>query len=206
MLLKYEREIDFPRIVRSNEPSVLKLKQESFETLLGFVTMCVKNYLEYSFPSQVGIAAMFANDLIETRPTWKAADFVNLFKFFRQRMDTISAVNSDPNCVIKKPDNENLKVFGNTITPQKLMEMVAVYEEHRAVEFEKFVNETRGEYQNPGERSFSDDSIKGQLGRMMEATSAKQEEKRMKGQLHERKVTSDENYFQREHGAPKDAA
>lgn len=125
---------------------------------------------------------MFANDLIETRPTWKAMDFPNMFKFFRQRQDI-----------------EGLKVFGNTITGQKLMEMVAVYEDQRAAEMEKYQRE-KSQSEKHTDRLYNDNSIKSLMGRTADEVAAKQEELRQKGKLKERTVAPDENYFSKVHG------
>ncbi len=179
-----ERKINLPEIIRSSEPSVLKLRQENFNELLLYVTACVKNYLDYCFPNQSGIATQFANDLIDTRPTWKAADFISLFKFFRQNAHL-----------------EGLKVFGNTITGSRLMEMVAVYEEHRAGELQKMHEEKRGnlQEQNRRERTFNDTDTKALFGRMAEDAAARQEEKRVKYGTKETPAP-DETYFKEVHG------
>lgn len=192
-----ERQISLPDIVRSTEPSVLKLRQDDYPQLFSFVTACATNYLGYCFPQQTAIAPNFANDLIETRPTWKLADFVAMFKFFRQRQDL-----------------PELKVFGNTITGVRLMEMVTVYEEHRAREFEQLQAEKRGEYvaanrvANPLVQRLAL-KMKGEgfaptgdkvLGAQSERVNAEQERRRMNGEINERSVAPDETYFKREHG------
>lgn len=123
-----ERQIDFPSIVASKEDSVMKLRTDNYELLVNFAVMCAKSFLEICYPNQVHIAPVIASDLIETRPTWRAADFINLFKFLRQRQDL-----------------EELRVMGNQITVPKLMEMVAVYEDHRAMALEQHHAGKKGE-------------------------------------------------------------
>ena len=120
-----ERTISIPDIVISSEPSVMKLRKEKYEHLLSFAVMCVKNYLEYCYPNNVNISAQFASDLIDDRPTWKLADFVMCFKWLRQ--------NPQP-------------VFGNTITPQRLLEIISAYEDAKAQEREKAYYENRGKH------------------------------------------------------------
>lgn len=124
-----ERKIDFMSILTGGETSLHLLRKDKYEEVFAFALMCARNYLEYAYPNQVNLAAQFALDLIETRPTWKLADVVNLFKTFRQRQDL-----------------EGLKVMGNTMTGQKLMEMVGVYEELRAIEHEKVIAIQQGEH------------------------------------------------------------
>lgn len=119
-----ERQISLPAIVRSAEPSVMKLRNENYGQVLSFAVMCVKNYLEYCFPNNVNIAAQFAADLIDSRPTWKMADFVMCFKWLRQ--------NPQP-------------VFGNQITPQRLLEIIVAYEEQRANAMEQAHYERKGQ-------------------------------------------------------------
>lgn len=120
-----ERAISVPDIVRSTEPSVMKLRKDNYGQVLSFAVMCIKNYLEYSYPNNVNISAQFASDLIDSRPYWKLADFVMCFKWLRQ--------NPQP-------------VFGNSITPQRLLEIIAAYEDTRAQEHEKAYYENRGKH------------------------------------------------------------
>lgn len=127
-ILTFERQIDFCSIIESETPSVLFLKQQDYDSLYDFVTACATNFLKLCYPNQVQIAPVIASDLIETRPTWRAADFPNLFKFFRQRQDI-----------------EGLRVMGNQITIPKIMEMVVIYEEHRAAEVERQRAKQKGE-------------------------------------------------------------
>lgn len=126
-ILTHERGLNLPDVLRSSEPSVISLVKTNYPNLMKFAALSVKNYLIYCFPAQANIATQFASDLIEQRPDWKAADFILCFKFIRTRQDL-----------------PELKVFGNTITPQKLNEMIAVYEEHRSIEREKIHAERKG--------------------------------------------------------------
>lgn len=184
-----------PDIVRSPEPCIgfltapNSLASQSYENLFKFVTACVVKYLQYSSPATVGIASDVAADLIEKNPSWKTADFLMCFKFFRMRQDI-----------------QELKIFGNTVTGQKLMEMVAVYEEHRAAEHEKMMNEKKGEHMRPTVRTHSESDVKKLMGNLADEAAARMEELRMKGKLKERKEAPDENYFKREHGLQDNAA
>lgn len=127
--MKMERVINLPDIIRSSEPSIIKLRAEKYDSLYDYAVRCATNYLQVCYPNQIGLAPVIAADLIETRWSWKAADLVNLFKFLRQRQDI-----------------EALRVFGNQMTMPKFMELVSVYEAHRADEFEKFRNEQGGKH------------------------------------------------------------
>lgn len=127
-ILQAERQIDFMDILQSKEASVMKLRKENYDDLYDFAVDCAGNFLKLCYPNQIGLAPVIASDLIETRPTWKALDFINLFKFFRQRQDL-----------------EGLRVFGNQITIPKLMEMVSVYEQHRAQAIEDLHNQEKGD-------------------------------------------------------------
>lgn len=181
----------------SNAPGSLAAK--NYDEVFRFATMCVAKYLQYASPSTVGIAADIAADIIETRPTWKLADFILCFKFLRQNAGQNLPKNTDPNCIVYKKDAESLKVFGNIITGTKLMEMIALYEETRVVEFEKCRKESLPT--STIKRTAQDTSVKSLMGRMAEDAAAKREQLRLKGQLHdEKKVAPDEDYFKREHG------
>lgn len=125
-IVTQEKKIDFPAIVRSKEASVMKLRQENYDQLFNYATLCAGNFLEICYPNQLPLAPVMANDLIEKNPYWKAADFINLFKFIRQRQDI-----------------KQLQVLGNQITIPKFMEMVSIYEDWRAQEDEKYRQEQK---------------------------------------------------------------
>ncbi len=126
-ITKHEHHVSLPDIIRSSEPSLLKLSKENYDALYDFAVASASNYLKICFPNQIHLAPVMASDLIETRISWKAADLVNLFKFLRQRQDI-----------------KGLRVTGNVLLMPKFMELVSVYEEHRAQELEKFQMEEKG--------------------------------------------------------------
>ncbi len=126
--MQMERAINLPDIIRSSEPSVIKLRADNYGSLFDYAVTCATNYLSVCYPNQLGLAPVIASDLIDTRWSWKAADFINLFKFLRQRQDI-----------------EELRVFGNQLTMPKFMELVSVYENYRAMEFEKAKQEQLGQ-------------------------------------------------------------
>lgn len=127
-LQDFERKVDFVSIIESNEASMRVIKQELPDQVFNYATLCATNYLEMCFPGQISLAPVIASDLIATRDDWRAADILNFFKFIRQRQDL-----------------EGIRVFGNTITIPKLMEMVSVYEYHRADAIERHQYKQKGE-------------------------------------------------------------
>lgn len=127
----FERKVDFVAILQSGEPSLMMLKKEEPEKLFDFCALCATNYLSTCFPNQIGLAPVIASDLIETRPTWKALDLVNLFKFVRQRQDIAEI--------------SELSTQGNQMTVPKFMAMVAVYEAHRSEAMEQFHAKHKGD-------------------------------------------------------------
>ena len=108
-------------IIKSKEPSIHLLRNDEDEkqNLFNFAVACITNYLELCFPGQIHFAPAIASDLINTRDDWRAADFINCFRFLRQRQDI-----------------EAIRVYGNTLTIPKMMELVSVYECERADAYE----------------------------------------------------------------------
>lgn len=106
--------------------STAALRQENFEGLFKLAEACVARFLNYVGANE-SLAPTIASDLIELRQDWRAADYVNCFKFIRQRKDI-----------------PELKIYGQ-LTPDKLMEMVCIYEEHRAMELEQYHAARKGE-------------------------------------------------------------
>lgn len=194
-----EREVSFPAIVRSNESSVMKLAKDNYEFIFKFVVLVLTDYFSFSHPSLLGAAQRLAADLIETRPTWKAADFVNLCKFFRQ--------------------NPNLIKTQASMTPELFISNVSVYEEHRAIEFENFRREEHGKHKEEnqvasplvekialalkekGKEPVTKHPIHREFGRLADEAAARQEEKRQTGKLKVVQKAPGESYFKKEFGA-----
>ena len=103
---------NFQKIIRSGNTS----------DLIRVIAKATGDFL--SVNSQAGnhamIALQFAQDIIETRPDWKIDDVIYFFKFVRQRQDI-----------------EDCRIFGNTITGIKLMQIASVYETHKAMQREE---------------------------------------------------------------------
>lgn len=156
----------------------MKLAKENYETLFKFVVLVLSDYFSFSHPHLQGAVNRIASDLIETRPTWKAADFIYLCKFLRQRQDI-----------------QDLKTYG-LLTPEKFYAMVTVYEDHRAQEFETYQREKQGEIKEQERlpRTHDATDVKSLMGRMADQAAEKQEERRMKGRP-DPKPAPDENWF-----------
>ena len=124
-LMTLANTIDLDLCIRSGE-KIIKFQDKGFVNK-SIILVC-ENYLKESYPAQVGtgIGFIFANYIIEMRCTWNMFDIVNFFKFIRTRKDI-----------------EGLRVFGNTLTPDKLIEFTVIYEEHRAMKVEEVINESR---------------------------------------------------------------
>lgn len=118
-----ERKITFESIVASDSPSVMKMMRDDYGLLFKFVLAVVTDYLNYAYPQMINVSNTFSADLIESRPTWKAEDFINLFKYFRQNPT---------------------ESYGQ-MTPEKLMLRVNEYEEKRAEAMEEFHQRRKSE-------------------------------------------------------------
>lgn len=120
-----------------------------------------------------GVTAVeFASVIVKQEPTWTVPDVICFFDF-------ISTNQYD----------ERLKVYGDKITPLRLLEMVRVYEEKKAEEREELWNEEKGKYSSQSKRTFSDQSIKSQMGKALEAVYVKNDDKKVYS------APADENYF-----------
>lgn len=117
-----EREISFPSIVASKEPSVLAMKKANYKELFAFVLIVVTDYCDKFQPQLSGLKNELAADLIETRDTWKLDDFINCFKWFRQN-----------------PTDSNLNM-----NYERMMNRVNEYEEHRARALEEYHASQKG--------------------------------------------------------------
>ena len=115
-IAKAEREICFEIIFQTQSKPFCVVENES-DLLKGIVKL-TQRFISVNFPDvdSVAISLQFAVDIISTKPDWNLLDILNLFKFIRQRQDL--------------PEN---KIFGNKISPIKLMELVTVYEENKSI-------------------------------------------------------------------------
>lgn len=166
-----ERKVDFPAIIRSNEPTVFVMMRENYELIFKFVIVVMTDYFNYAHPNMLPMVNRLASDLIETRQTWMAADFINLFKFLRQRQDI-----------------PEMKLYG-ALTPDKFMQMVCIYEEHRAQERERWEAEKKSEHLFPSERQGKDDFETFRIGKEIERAKS--------GWKQPQKVVPDEKYFEK---------
>lgn len=125
-LAKVERSVNFNLIFAEKTKPFCNVKNES--DLLSAITKLTKRFIDVNFAGEnsTDTAVQFAIDLLDVRVDWSVLDVVHFFKFVRQRQDL-------PEC----------KIFGNKISPIKLMELTAVYEEHKAIAREIYLkNET----------------------------------------------------------------
>lgn len=90
--------------------------------LFKFALAVITDYLNYSYPHMVNAANRLTSDLIDKNPSWKAEDFINLCKFFRQNPT---------------------ETYGQ-MTPEKFMLKLVEYEEQRTQAFEQHYRENRG--------------------------------------------------------------
>ncbi|MCB0539696.1 MAG: hypothetical protein KDE33_19425 [Bacteroidetes bacterium] len=114
-LIKAERAVSFDVIFSSDTKPFTHIKDE--KSLLTMITKLTSRFIKSNFVGENAdsMALQFALDVVESKPDWRVLDILNLFKFIRQRQDI-----------------EELRIFGNKISPMKLMSLVAVYENHKS--------------------------------------------------------------------------
>lgn len=120
-LAKAERSVGFDVIFQSHEKPFCNTNDE--RGLLLSIVKLTSRFLAINFPeiNQDDISTQFAVDIVEVRPDWNILDIIYFFKFIRQRQDL-----------------PEMKIFGNKITPIKLMELTAVYEENKSIAREQW--------------------------------------------------------------------
>lgn len=87
------------------------------DELIDFIAQQTMKFVMVNFPStpnQSLVASEFASDLLEQKKDWKKDDVRLFFKFVRTQ------------------SIEEIKVYGNMITPIKLFELVRYYEEDKS--------------------------------------------------------------------------
>ena len=111
-----EREVNFDLIFSTQRKPFCNIENES--ELLSSISKLTKRFIEVNFVGEnsTDIALQFSIDIVEVRPDWNLLDILNFFKFIRQRQDL-------PGC----------KIFGNKISPIKLIELASVYEENKSI-------------------------------------------------------------------------
>jgi hypothetical protein len=97
----------------------MKIKKDGGENdLITFISTETVKFIMINFPStpnQSLVASEFTMDLISEKNDWKKDDVKMFFKFVRTQ------------------GIEELKVYGNIITPIKLFELVRYYEDEKSV-------------------------------------------------------------------------
>ena len=86
--------------------------------MLKFISEKTIDFIENNFPSTknpVGVGVEFAEDIIEQRPDWRIPDISLFFKFIKSNIGVI----------------EDLKTYGNVMTPIRLLELTTYYEDVR---------------------------------------------------------------------------
>lgn len=115
-LMKAEKSIGFDMIFNTQSKPFCNVTDE--KKLLESVMKLTQRFVSVNFPevNAVDVSLQFAVDIIDNRPDWNMLDILNFFKFIRQRQDI--------------PEN---KIFGNNITPLKLMELTFSYENNKSI-------------------------------------------------------------------------
>lgn len=161
----------------------MTLAKNNYELIFKLSLAVITDYFNVAHPNMLPTANRIAADLIETRPSWKAADFINLCKFLRQRQDI-----------------QELKVYGQ-ITFEKFVSNIAVYEDYRAQEMEAYHAKKKGEHNNSVSERGQGNSMKALMGKEMDSISAKNEALRDKGYRQDYPGVADEKYFDKLNGA-----
>jgi len=122
-ILKAEKNISFEVIFETKSIPFCNIQEENERELLQSIMKLTERFVRVNFPdvSAQDVSLQFSVDIIENRPDWNLLDILNFFKFIRQRQDI--------------PEN---KIFGNKISPLKLMELTAVYENHKSIAREQW--------------------------------------------------------------------
>ena len=122
-VMKAEKGISFEVIFQTKTIPFCNVAKDNERDLLQSIMKLTQRFIQVNFPevNAQDVSLQFAVDIIELRPDWSLLDILNFFKFIRQRQDI--------------PEN---KIFGNKISPLKLMELTAVYENNKSIAREQW--------------------------------------------------------------------
>lgn len=161
------------KVLELPEPILADVARKDYDFAYDMIAKITKQFIKANLDQDNagGIALQFSSDIIEGEPTWKLADVIMFFKFIRQRQDI-----------------PELKIYGK-LTALRLMELKAVYEDHRAIEREDQYNKKKSEWKDPRQRSgLSGPGITEQMSREYERVTAR-------GKVYP-KGKSDETFFE----------
>lgn len=132
-IMKAEKDINFDVIFQTSSKAFCCVAPEKEGELLSSIVKLTVRFVSVNFPdvSANDISIQFAVDVVHTRPDWNLLDILHFFKFIRQRQDL--------------PEN---KIFGNKITPLKLMELTAVYETNKSIAREQWHRKETNQIEN----------------------------------------------------------
>lgn len=117
-------------------------------------------------------AVEFAFRIIKNEPTWTLLDVACFFDF-----------------ISSNQHDARLKVYGDRVTPLRLLEMISVYEERKAMERERIHEETKSGATVSAPRESTDKSVKAVMGRELERIAIQND------QIKEQKPAPDEKWF-----------
>lgn len=117
-LLKAEKAIDFDVVLTTPQRPFMYWPEDREGELLKNIMALTARFIKMNFPDSDSqeVAMQFAVDVKDARPDWGILDILNFFKFIRHRQDL-----------------EECRVWGNKISPMKLMSLAVVYEEHKSI-------------------------------------------------------------------------
>lgn len=172
-------------ILESKEPSVMLLAKENYEQLFNHVVTVATNYFQICHPSLLHLAPVIASDLIRNNPSWRAADFINMFRFFRT-----------------SPTDTNLNM-----TYERLINRVTEYELSRTEALEVHHAKNKGKFAEDSKsldnispkilEKFASKDYEKPIGDMTLDYSKFQADKEKKGRTPLREIAPSENYFKK---------
>lgn len=147
-------------ILQSDEPTLYSIKKKvPVGDVARVVASVARTWLENNGLKGDATPAEFAYQILTGEPTWTMLDVVHFFDF-------ISSHQHD----------ERLKVFGDRITPLRLMEMKVVYEEYKAEERERIYHEHKTGDVITARESMAQD-LKSIMGREFESVMIRNQDK-----------------------------
>jgi hypothetical protein len=151
VLLEIRSQLSARSIIQSDEPTLHSIKKKvPIGDVARVVASVAKTWVENNGLKGDAVPVEFAYQILTNEPTWTILDVVHFFDF-------ISSHQHD----------ERMKVFGDRITPLRLMEMKVVYEEYKSEERERLHHQRKVGGVGVARESMAKD-LKSIMGREME--------------------------------------
>lgn len=148
------------QVLNSELPVFQKIMKLERAELMAYISKTTVVFIKNNFPGTkdpVSVAGEFAEDLMEQRLDWRLPDINLFFKFIKQNVGTM----------------DDIKTFGNVMTPIRLLELATMYEEERC-KIREAERKKRPELERTNFMAVGQNEVSGLVKSIMEKINQKQ--------------------------------